>query len=145
MSSMFSDLGLHEAILLLPEITMLSGIVALILIPNLGDATMRIPLTRIRVPVLIGGTRFDFTSNPRLPNHVTNAVLFLAFFYAALLLNPTNLSEYSLEGGSGIGNLLVVDEFSRVFTLLFTSALLLASMATATRMPAIHDATIPQE
>ena len=67
MSSMFSDLGLHEAILLLPEITMLSGIVALILIPNLGDATMRIPLTRIRVPVLIGGTRFDFTSNPRLP------------------------------------------------------------------------------
>jgi len=145
MSSMFSDLGLHEAILLLPEITMLSGIVALILIPNLGDATMRIPLTRIRVPVLIGGTRFDFTSNPRLPNHVTNAVLFLAFFYAALLLNPTNLSEYSLEGGSGIGNLLVVDEFSRVFTLLFTSALLLASMATATRMPAMHDATIPQE
>ena len=145
MSSMFSDLGLHEAILLLPEITMLSGIVALILIPNLGDATMRIPLTRIRVPVLIGGTRFDFTSNPRLPNHVTNAVLFLAFFYAALLLNPSNLSEYSLEGGSGIGNLLVVDEFSRVFTLLFTSALLLASMATATRMPAIHDATIPQE
>ena len=145
MSSMFSDLGLHEAILLLPEITMLSGIVALILIPNLGDATMRIPLTRIRVPVLIGGTRFDFTSNPRLPNHVTNAVLFLAFFYAALLLNPTNLSEYSLEGGSGIGNLLVVDEFSRVFTLLFTSALLLASLATATRMPAIHDATIPQE
>ena len=145
MSSMFSDLGLHEAILLLPEITMLSGIVALILIPNLGDATMRIPLTRIRVPVLIGGTRFDFTSNPRLPNHVTNAVLFLAFFYAALLLNPTNLSEYSLEGGPGIGNLLVVDEFSRVFTLLFTSALLLASMATATRMPAIQDATIPQE
>ena len=145
MSSMFSDLGLHEAILLLPEITMLSGIVALILIPNLGDATMRIPLTRIRVPVLIGGTRFDFTSNPRLPNHVTNAVLFLAFFYAALLLNPTNLSEYSLEGGSGIGSLLVVDEFSRVFTLLFTSALLLASMATATRMPAMHDATIPQE
>ena len=145
MSSMFSDLGLHEAILLLPEITMLSGIVALILIPNLGDATMRIPLTRIRVPVLIGCTRFDFTSNPRLPNHVTNAVLFLAFFYAALLLNPTNLSEYSLEGGSGIGNLLVVDEFSRVFTLLFTSALLLASMATATRMPAMHDATIPQE
>ena len=145
MSSMFSDLGLHEAILLLPEITMLSGIVALILIPNLGDATMRIPLTRIRVPVLIGGTRFDFTSNPRLPNHVTNAVLFLAFFYAALLLNPTNLSEYSLEGGPGIGNLLVVDEFSRVFTLLFTSALLLASMATATRMPAMHDVTIPQE
>ena len=145
MSSMFSDLGLHEAILLLPEITMLSGIVALILIPNLGDATMRIPLTRIRVPVLIGGTRFDFTSNPRLPNHVTNAVLFLAFFYAALLLNPTNLSEYSLEGGPGIGNLLVVDEFSRVFTLLFTSALLLASMATATRMPAMHDVIIPQE
>ena len=41
MSSMFSDWGLHEAILLLPEITMLSGIVALILIPNLGDAPMR--------------------------------------------------------------------------------------------------------
>ena len=145
MSSMFGDVGLHEAIMLLPEITMLFGIVALILIPNLGDATMRIPLTRIRVPVLVGGTRFDFSSNPRLPNQVTNAVLFLSFFYAALLLNPTNLPEYSLEGGSVIGNLLVVDEFSRVFTLLFTFALLLASVATATRMPALHDATIPQE
>ena len=77
MSSMFSDLGLHEAILLLPEITMLSGIVALILIPNLGDATMRIPLTRIRVPVLIGGTRFDFTSNSRQTNSM-NRLLAIA-------------------------------------------------------------------
>ncbi|GIT75153.1 MAG: hypothetical protein Ct9H300mP30_2150 [Methanobacteriota archaeon] len=115
---------------------MLSGIVALILIPNLGDATMRIPLTRIRVPVLIGGTRFDFTSNPRLPTLSPMRTLPGPFFYAALCSTRESV-RYSLEGGSGIGNLLVVDEFSRVFTLLFTSPLLLASMATATRMPAI--------
>ena len=53
MSSILTDIDLTTTTMLLPEIMMLLGIVALILIPNLGDATIRIPLTRTRVPILI--------------------------------------------------------------------------------------------
>ena len=53
MSSILTDIDLDTMLLLLPEILMLLGIVTMILIPNLGDATMRIPLTRTRVPILV--------------------------------------------------------------------------------------------
>ena len=43
-----------EAELIIPELIMLAGLIAIILIPNLGDATFRIPLSRIKVPVLLG-------------------------------------------------------------------------------------------
>ena len=68
MSSILTDIDLDTMLLLLPEILMLLGIVTMILIPNLGDATMRIPLTRTRVPILIGGTRSDYNNDTRLPN-----------------------------------------------------------------------------
>ena len=42
-----------EAELIIPELIMLFGLVAIILIPNLGKASFRIPLTRIHVPVFI--------------------------------------------------------------------------------------------
>lgn len=44
--------------LLIPESMMIIGILAMIIIPNLGDAKIRIPLTNTSVPVFIGGTRF---------------------------------------------------------------------------------------
>ncbi len=146
MSSILTDIDLTTTTMLLPEIMMLLGIVALILIPNLGDATIRIPLTRTRVPILIGGTRFSLTGDPRAPNQVANVVLFLAIGFTALTaFNPNNLEEFSLEGGFEIGNSLMITEFSRLFTLLFTSALLLASVATSTRMPAKPKAAAPLE
>ena len=48
-----------EAELIIPELIMLFGLVAIILIPNLGKASFRIPLTRIRVPVLIWRKSFQ--------------------------------------------------------------------------------------
>ena len=42
------------------------GLAAIIIVPNLGDATFRIPLTSKRVPVLIGGTRFPAVSYTHL-------------------------------------------------------------------------------
>ena len=45
-----------EAIALAPEMTILFGITLAILVPNLGDARARIPLTNIKVPILWGGT-----------------------------------------------------------------------------------------
>ena len=50
-----SDISLE---LLLPETMMIIGILAMIIIPNLGDTKIRIPLTKTSVPVLFGGTRF---------------------------------------------------------------------------------------
>ena len=40
-----------------PEMTIIVGILLLIIVPNLGRATVRIPMTQVRVPVLLGGER----------------------------------------------------------------------------------------
>ena len=133
MSSILTDIDLDTMLLLLPEILMLLGIVTMILIPNLGDATMRIPLTRTRVPILIGGTRSEYNNDPRLPNLIACGVLGLALLASIVFLGE--------EGD--VGNALHVNEFSRLFTLLFTSALLLAALATSTRMPARPKVTPP--
>ena len=64
---------------LLPETVMLAGLITIVLIPNLGDAKFRIPLTSVRVPVLLGGSRFDLTNDPRMPNRISNITFLLAF------------------------------------------------------------------
>ena len=92
MSSILTDIDLDTTMLLLPEILMLLGIVAMILIPNLGDATMRIPLTRTRVPIFIGGTRSEFSNNPKLPNTIASGVLGLALLTSFLYLERKPMS-----------------------------------------------------
>ena len=89
MSSILTEIDLDTTMLLLPEILMLIGIVAMILIPNLGDATMRIPLTRTRVPIFIGGTRSELNNDPRLPNMIACGVLILASVSYTHLTLPT--------------------------------------------------------
>ena len=133
MSSILTEIDLDTTMLLLPEILMLIGIVAMILIPNLGDATMRIPLTRTRVPIFIGGTRSELNNDPRLPNMIACGVLILALLTSFLFLGEE----------ADVGNALHIDEFSSLFTLLFISALLLAALATSTRMPAKPKASAP--
>ena len=133
MSSIITDMDLATTQLILPELLLLGGIIAMILVPNLGDATMRIPLTRVRIPILIGGTRFASINNPKLPNQIATTVLALAFLTSFLFLG---------EHGE-VGNSLQVDEFSRLFTLLFTAALFLASVATTARLPARPRASVP--
>ena len=78
MSSIFTDIDAETMGLILPELIMLAGMLAMILIPNLGDATMRIPLTRTRVPILFGGTRFASTNNPKIPNQIASTTFGLA-------------------------------------------------------------------
>jgi NADH-quinone oxidoreductase subunit N len=133
MSSIISDMDLATTQLILPELLLLGGIIAMILVPNLGDATMRIPLTRVRIPILIGGTRFASINNPKLPNQIATTTLALAFLTSFLFLG---------EQGE-VGNSLQVDEFSRLFTLVFTAALFLASVATTARLPARPRASVP--
>mgnify|MGYP003324982120 CR=1 FL=1 len=123
-----------EAELIIPELIMLAGLIAIILIPNLGDATFRIPLSRIKVPVLLGGNRFKITSNPKLPNQVSLIIFSAAFFFGLM----------QTSYGS-IGNTLEVTAFSRLFTLIFTAALILATIATTHRIPARANLNPPTE
>ena len=123
-----------EAELVIPELIMLFGMIGIILIPNLGNASFRIPLTRIHVPVFIGGSRFKSTSNPKLPNQVS-----LIIFISALFFGLTQNSY------GKIGDTLEVTEFSRLFSLIFIAALLLATIATTHRIPARPNVKPPND
>ena len=69
---------------LVPEFLLLCGILVLILIPNLGKGTFRIPLTQIRIPWLLGGQRFALTSHPRIPGILATLILGVAFVFSLL-------------------------------------------------------------
>ena len=69
--------GFVEA--LLPELILFTGMLLLILVPNLGKGTFRIPGTQLRLPWLLGGTRFKFSSDPRLPAWIASITLGSAF------------------------------------------------------------------
>ena len=114
-----------EAELIIPELIMLFGLVAIILIPNLGKASFRIPLTRIHVPVFIGGSRFKSTNNPKLPNQIS-LIIFISALFFGLIQNSYG----------AIGETLEVTQFSRLFSLIFIAALLLSTIATTHRLPA---------
>ena len=114
-----------EAELIIPELIMLFGLVAIILIPNLGKASFRIPLTRIHVPVFIGGSRFKSTNNPKLPNQIS-LIIFISALFFGLIQNSYG----------AIGETLEVTQFSRLFSLIFIAALLLATIATTHILPA---------
>ena len=123
-----------EAELIIPELIMLAGLVAIILIPNFGDASFRVPLTSIKIPVLIGGNRFKRTSNPKLPNQVSLIVFSAAFFFALMQ------SSYG-----SVGDTLEVNEFSRLFSLIFIASLILATVATTHRLPTRVNVKPPTE
>jgi len=127
-------INMDEAELIIPELIMLAGLIAIILIPNFGDASFRIPLTRIKIPVLIGGNRFKQTSNPKLPNQVSLFVFSAAFFFGLM----------QTSYGS-VGDTLEVNEFSRLFSLIFLAALILATIATTYRLPTRVNVTAPTE
>ena len=83
---MTSELDGMDIQLLLPELVMMLGLAAIIIIPNLGDAKFRIPLTSFRIPVMIGGTRFPAPRDPRLPNWMTLATLSAALLASTMAL-----------------------------------------------------------
>ena len=121
---------------MMPELILILGLIAIVLVPNLGDAKFRLPLTSIRVPVLLGGSRFDLTNDPRMPNRISNLTFSLALLSSLLLIS---------ESPREVGGILVVDGFSRLFSTMFLGALLLVSIATTHRLPAKTNAQVPKE
>ena len=121
---------------MMPELIMLLGLIAIVVVPNLGDAKFRLPLTSVRVPVLLGGSRFDLTNDPRMPNRISNLTFSIALLSSLLLIS---------ESPSEVGGILLVDSFSRLFSTMFLGALLLVSIATTHRLPAKTNALIPKD
>ena len=93
-------------------------------------------MTRIRIPVLVGGSRLESTNDPRLPNRIATLTFSVAF--AASLLMIDSSSEE-------VGGLLRSDAFSRLFSAIFIGALLLVSAATTHRIPAKRNAAVPKD
>lgn len=135
---MTSELDGMDLQLLLPELVLTLGLAAIIIIPNLGDARFRIPLTSFRLPVLIGGTRFPLTRDPRLPNWIALATLSIALLASSMaLLDPPSTGA--------VGSSLAVDQFSSLLTNLFICVLILCTLSASQRLPADPNATPPSE
>ncbi|CAI8227136.1 MAG: NADH-quinone oxidoreductase subunit N [Methanobacteriota archaeon] len=141
----YDVLSIDGGLKLLPEIVLLAGILALFFITNLGDAKIRIPLTRLRIPALLGGNRFKWNSDPRIPGIVS---VFTLIFAIGMLIQTLGddcadimkgfCSETTILTTTGKNpvHLLKLDSFSRLFELMFFLALLLVSAASLNRLQA---------
>ncbi len=127
-----------EMEVLLPEMILVVGVVLAILVPNIGDAKFRIPLTRVRVPIFVGGTRLKGTSDPRLPAMISITAFSLAMFFSFF---GVSADSSAVE----IGGVLAVNSFSRMMSFVFYAALLLAAVAANYRLPARPSARAPRE
>ena len=116
---------------LCPELILVAGFFALMVIPNLGKATFRIPGTQIRVPYFLGGERYSLFSNPRLPSWIAATTLILAFV-SVLMSFDGGLQRYMVVSGSK--ELLLINGFSRLFEMIFFGALALAAIASMNRL-----------
>ena len=117
---------------LCPELILFAGLIALIILPNLGKGTFRIPGTQKRVMWLLGGDRFRVTSNPKLPAWIATVTLFAAFIQTMLSFQDgVDRTAIVTESGK---QLMLVNGFSRVFELIFFGALTLAAFASMNRL-----------
>ncbi|MBT61455.1 MAG: hypothetical protein CMA63_07905 [Euryarchaeota archaeon] len=115
-----------------PELMLFAGLLVLILLPNLGRGTFRIPGTQIRLPWLLGGNRFKLTSDPRLPSWIATITLTAAFLNILYIFSE-GLDRVAIMTESG-KEILLVNGFSRVFELIFFGALALASFSSMNRL-----------
>ncbi len=118
---------------LAPEFVLVIGLFTLMIVPNLGDAKFRIPMTQVRIPWFLGGKRGKLDSDPRLPGLFATAFFSLAFVLTAMSF-VNGMNRIQIVSGDNV--MLQVDEFSRMFELIFFGALALASAASVNRIPA---------
>ena len=115
-----------------PELILFAGMLLLIIVPNLGKGTFRIPGTQIRLPWLLGGERFEFTSDPRLPAWLATFPLGGAFLNVLYVFSQ-GLDRVAIVSESG-KELLLINGFSRIFELIFFGALALAAFSSMNRL-----------
>ncbi|MEE2746962.1 MAG: NADH-quinone oxidoreductase subunit N [Candidatus Thermoplasmatota archaeon] len=154
LGTLFSGPDMASA--LMPEWILIAGTIAMILIPNLGDATFRLPIPgkSIRIPYLIGGKRFSLTGDPRLPQAIAAFTLFASFITALLsqlVDSGIGVAEVCITMAGDVqdcttstGNFILrIDSFSRLMEMIFTGALLLAIIANWDRLPATPHSRLP--
>ncbi len=117
-----------------PELVLIFGLVLIFIIPNLGNSKFRIPLTKVKVPWFLGGRRFNLTGSPAIPGMLATATLFTALGMMVIETIDGNSSATTVISGDVV--LLQIDNFSRLFEIIFLAAVLLASMASLDRVPA---------
>ena len=117
-----------------PEMVMVIGLVALFVIPNLGNSKFRIPLTSVKIPWFFGGKRFALTGSPAIPGMIATATIFASLGMMAIDVIDGSMKSTTIV--SGDVTIMKIDAFSRFFEILFLVAVLLASMATLDRVPA---------
>ena len=117
-----------------PEFTVFVGLLLIMVVPNLGNGTFRIPGTSIRLPWFLGGTRFKVVASPRLPGLLAVLTMALALFQVIwYLLDATPADGQDIMAGGVF--IFKVNMFSRIFEAIFFAALLLAAIASLDRLP----------
>jgi proton-translocating NADH-quinone oxidoreductase chain N len=117
-----------------PEMVLVVGLIAVFILPNLGNSKFRIPLTKVQVPWFFGGRRFKLTGSPALPGMLGTATLFVAVGMMVIEVIDGKMETTTVTSGDIV--LLQIDAFSRFFEIIFLAAILLASMASLDRVPA---------
>ncbi|MDP6899694.1 MAG: NADH-quinone oxidoreductase subunit N [Candidatus Thalassarchaeaceae archaeon] len=146
LGTLFSGPDMTSA--LMPEWILLLGIIAMFVVPNLGDGTFRLPIPgkSIRVPYFIGGKRFSITSDPRIPAGIAGFTLLAAFvtaFMSQMIDSTVGMGIACLDASGTVHTdcsidqqfILKVDAFSRTFEMIFYAALLIGLLANTDRMP----------
>ena len=119
----------------MPEMLLFFGLLALMIIPNLGKGTFRIPGTQIRLPWFLGGQRYAWSSNPHLPAWIATITLAGAFFAVAdSLRGGVDAVHIVSSDAESAKEILMINGFSRVFELIFFGALALASFSSMNRL-----------
>lgn len=117
-----------------PEMVLVVGLIAVFILPNIGNSKFRIPLTKVQVPWFFGGRRFKLTGSPALPGMLGTATLFVAVGMMVIEVIDGKMETTTVTSGDIV--LLQIDAFSRFFEIIFLTAILLASMASLDRVPA---------
>ena len=118
-----------------PEFTIFVGLLLIMIVPNLGNGTFRVPGTSIRLPWFFGGTRFKAVASPRLPGLLAVLTMALALFQVVWYLFDVTSSDGKVISSENGVEIFKVNMFSRIFEAIFFAALLLAAIASLDRLP----------
>ena len=119
------------------ETVLAIGLVLMIVVPNLGRGTFRVPGTQVRLPWFFGGERYSLTGRSDLPGYISVLTLLTAL---VLLINDllTTWDHTTHEVlvhavGDDSVRILAATPFSRLMEALFIGALFLVALASNDR------------
>lgn len=116
------------------EVTLFIGLVLLILIPNLGKGTFRLPGTQARIPWFLGGQRFEWNANPRLPSLIALLIMVSATVQMGIRVFTESAPVLVHATGDASVKILSANPFSNLMEFFFFVALTLVILASINRL-----------